>query len=423
MASPGQSLLSVPTRPRRRPQARFHPPRSDARERAGGLALLLALAVLLTVPRPALARELRRQMPYIRALLMGGAYTAVADESSVLLYNPAGLARLPEGDVVITPLHFSADRNLTALLLNPRDVQNQYAGLSTTDLSGKIGTSLYFDDTARLPVLYNPKQGMAFGIGMEALGAVQVVKGAFSLPALQLEAFADKSVLWSQYGNAGPFSFGITFKGIQRLGVDKTIDALTLFASGGQLNLSNDPDYQALQQGKTRSSGGVDMGMMFYFPGSDNWQPRIGVAVLNLGGHDSLGFHGIWFGEPTDPNGHPLYGEFPLNVAAGFAVSPTYGVVRYTFDFDLVDLTKTALDGNSLNNRSRVGMEIGIGPHADGTSLFSILFGWNAKHFSVGVLSRITIFEIGFGRYTVEKGLAPGQNPEDRRVVTISFRF
>lgn len=389
------------------------------------MALLLAalLLGLAATPPTSTARELRRQMPYIRALLMGGAYTAVADEASVLLYNPAGLARLPEGTVEVTPLHFSADRNLTDLLLHPTQVQNKYSGLSPSQLGKKIGTSLYFDDTAHVPFIYNPKQGMAFGIGIEALSAVQVVQGPFNLPDLQLEAFVDKTVLWSSYGNVGPFSLGVTIKGIQRLGVDKTIDALTLFASGGKVNLSNDSDYQALQQGKTRSAGGLDLGLMFHFPDSDNWQPRIGVAVLNLGGHDSLGFHGIWFGEPTTPNGHPLYGELPLNVAAGFAVSPTYGMVRYTFDVDLVDLTRTALKGDSLNNRTRIGMEIGIGPHPDGTALFSILFGWNATHFSVGVLSRVTIFEIGFGRYTVEKGPFPGQNPEQRRVLTIALRF
>jgi hypothetical protein len=104
-------------------------------------------------------------------------------------------------------------------------------------------------------------------------------------------------------------------------------------------------------------------------------------------------------------------------------VSPTYNEIRYTFALDLVDLAKTALDGDSLDNRTRVGFEIGVGPHDDGTALFSLLFGWNATHFGVGILSRVTVFEIGFGRYTVEKGPHPGADPEDRRVLLIAFRF
>jgi hypothetical protein len=113
----------------------------------------------------------------------------------------------------------------------------------------------------------------------------------------------------------------------------------------------------------------------------------------------------------------------PLNVQVGFAVSPTYANIRYTFAIDLVDAAKTAIPGDSLNNRTRAGFEIGVAPHKDGTALFSVLFGWNATHFSVGVLSRVWVFEIGFGRYTVERGEDPGDNPQERRVVLIGMRF
>ncbi|HKI99760.1 MAG TPA: hypothetical protein VKB51_14895 [bacterium] len=391
---------------------------------AGLLTLLLALLLLPLAPHAAGARELRRQMPYLRAMLMGNAYSAVADEASVLMYNPAGLAGLKTGTIEVTPLHFAADRNLTGLLLDPTAVKNQYSGLSPTELANKVGTSLFYNVSLRTPFLYNPKQGTAFGIGAETLGAVSVVQDSLGFPALQLEAFVDETVLWSSYGQFGPLSLGLTAKLINRAGIDKTIDFATLYASGGSLNLANDPDFQALEQGQTRVRGGLDLGMVYRFPGAENWQPRLALAVLNLGGHDSQsGYHGIQFGTPPDANTRPLYGEFPLNVVAGFAVSPTYNDIRYTFDVDLVDLGYKALDGRSLNNRTRVGMEIGVGPHEDGTALFSLLFGWNATHFSVGVLTRVSIFEIGFGRYTVEKGSRPGENPEDRRAVVIALRI
>jgi hypothetical protein len=391
--------------------------------RCAGAALLLAVLLLAVSLRPAAARELRRQMPFLRAQLMGDAYVAVADESSVLLYNPAGLARLKEGTIEVSPFHFSADTQLTRLLLEPEEVQAEYANLTPAELAGKIGTALFYDVTLRVPFIYAPSQGNAYGIGFETLGAVKVVQDSLGFPALQLEAFVDQTVLWSGYGKFGPLSLGYTAKYINRAGVDKTIDFATLYASGS-LDLESDPDFQALASGETRSRGGLDLGLVYEFPGAENWQPRIGLAVLNLGGRDSQrGFTGIEFGTPPDEFTRPIFGVLPLNVVLGFAVSPTYHEIRYTFALDLVDLAKTALDGDSLDNRTRVGFEIGVGPHDDGTALFSLLFGWNATHFGVGILSRVTVFEIGFGRYTVEKGPHPGADPEDRRVLLIAFRF
>ena len=67
-----------------------------------------------------------------------------------------------------------------------------------------------------------------------------------------------------------------------------------------------------------------------------------------------------------------------MTIALGFAVSPPYGNIRFTFALDFVDLGEDALSGDSLSNRTRIGMEIGFGPRKDGAPLFSLLGGWNA---------------------------------------------
>jgi hypothetical protein len=63
-----------------------------------------------------------------------------------------------------------------------------------------------------------------------------------------------------------------------------------------------------------------------------------------------------------------------------------------------------------------------FGPHEDGSAMFSLLMGWNATHFGVGILSRVSVFEIGFGRYKIEKGDEPGAMPEHRRVLIFAIR-
>lgn len=390
-------------------------------------ALLLCVLLLTLAATPLEARELRRQMPFLRPLLMGDAYVAVGDEASVLLYNPAGLARLEDGSVEALSVQFAADRDLTRLLLEPDEVQSEYSGLTTAELLERAGQTLHYNVQLRLPFIVDADDGVAYGLGVETLGAVKVIREPSGQPALDLEAFLDETALWSTFGRIGGLSLGLTAKLINRAGIDKTIDAATLYASGSELDLNNDPDFQAVAEGEDRLRAGLDFGFIYELPGFPNWQPRFGLSVLNLGGHESSrgghGYHGIEFSDPPDADTPPVFGELPLNVSLGFAISPTFHSIRYTFALDLVDAARTALDGNSLNARTRAGFEVGVGPHEDGTALFSVLFGWNAGHFGGGVLTRVWVFEIGFGQYTVEGGDDPGDDPLERRVILIAVRF
>jgi hypothetical protein len=378
--------------------------------------------LLLTLCAPlGAARELRRQMPFVRALLMGDAYVAVADEASALFYNPAGLARVQDNSVEAFSLQFASDVELSRLLLDPTGVQSQYAGLTPAELAGRIGTGLHYDTSLRIPFIVSPGQGSAFGIGMESMGTATIVDAGGGVPALELESFVDQTLVWTVYGRTGHLALGMTLKVISRAGVDKTIDAATLYA-GGSLDLANDPDYQNLAAGQAHTRGGIDLGLVYEFPGAPNWQPRLGLAILNLGGKRGAHYTGIEFSDPPDDVTPPVYGEFPLNIVAGFALSPTFNEVRYTFALDLVDIGKTALDGDSLNVRTRLGAAMEFGPHEDGSAMFSLLMGWNATHFGVGILSRVSVFEIGFGRYKIEKGEEPGAMPEHRRVLIFAIR-
>ncbi len=409
-----------------------HPSAAGARPRLSGSLLLVFLLQLIVqivaqalwLPAAPQARELRRSMPFLRPLLMGDAYVAVGDEASTLLYNPAGPARVEEGSVEGLSLQIAADEQLKRALVDDEDVRTEFDDLSLAELTDEIGTSLFFDVQVRLPFIVDPEDGSAYGIGAEVLSAVEVIADANGQPALQLETFLDQIALWSRFWQLGNLSLGGTLKVINRIGINKTLDVATLFGSGATLELENDPDFQDVQQGRSTTRAGLDLGLIYEFGGAPNWQPRVGLSVLNFGDYDSeRGALGIEFSTPRVEGEPPVRGELPLNATLGFAVSPTFANVRYTLALDVVDLARTALDGDSLSNRTRVGLEIGVGPHADGTALFSVLLGWNATHFGGGILSRVWIFEIGFGQYTVEKGERPHDNPEERRLLLFAFRF
>ncbi len=66
---------------------------------AGAWPALLALAVTLALPQPAGATPSQQVPVGVRALGMGGAFGAVADDASALFWNPAGLARIGHQEI------------------------------------------------------------------------------------------------------------------------------------------------------------------------------------------------------------------------------------------------------------------------------------------------------------------------------------
>jgi hypothetical protein len=169
----------------------------------------------------------------------------------------------------------------------------------------------------------------------------------------------------------------------------------------------------------------VDVGAIWDLPFWEEGHPRIGFSALNIGGYDASrgGVQGIQFGKRPTKYDPPIGGELPQLNTVGFALSPEWYGIRYTLAVDVVDVTETVLPGNDLALRTRAGLEIGIGIHKDGTALFSVLAGVNANHPALGVLARDWIFEVGFGRYTVELGQKPGDLADTRTVFLFGFRF
>ena len=384
---------------------------------------LLPLALCLLLPLAAQAKEVRRNAVFIRPLLMGDAYVAVGDEASTLFYNPAGLARVPGNSVVAFTPQFIVNVLVKELFTNPDAVAQRYQNLTPAQFQALLDTTLFFDTNIRMPVVVR-QSGWAIGMTTEALANVRVL-GNPVLPALELEFFTDATLFVSFAGHWGDaLAVGMTPKIVNRVGLDRTFTFGELYAAGTSLDVQNQPDFKRVSKGTVDTAPGVDLGAILELPFWEHGHPRIGFAALNIGGYNShVGLKGIEFGQRPTPFDPPIAGELPQLNTLGFALSPTYSGIRYTLAVDVVDVTQTVLPGNDYALRSRIGLEIGLGEHKDGTALFSILAGWNATHPSLGVLARDWIFEVGFGRYTVEQGPKPGDNPDTRTVLIFGIRI
>ncbi len=394
---------------------------------APALRALWAALLLAALAAPAWAsKEIPRYFPQIRPLLMGDAYVAVGDEASTVFYNPAGIANLPETTTEISlPLpQLVLGPIFSEALVDPDKVQRKYQNLTSSDLKDLLGTRLYSDVTLRLPFITLSERGVAFGMGIDALVNTEILGNPVT-PGIHLELHADALLFVTIAGRPTEnLSVGMTPKLIDRIGIDKVFTFGELFATSSTVNLDNNPSFKDLKNGTTYTSGGLDLGLIYRFPIWEGWEPRFGASMLNIGGYDgNTGLRGIEFGKRPTKFEPPIGGELPLINSVGFAISPIYYGIRYTVAFDVVDVTRTVLPGDDWVKRTRLGMEVGIGIKHDGSALFSILGGYNATHPSFGILSRVWIFEVGFGTYEVELGQKPGDKTEKRTVFTMGLHI
>ena len=389
------------------------------------LTLVLQLILLFIPPQPD-AREVRRSMSYIRPYLMGDAHVAVADEASVLFYNPAGIKGIGATSAELFAPQLQGDELVKLALLNPDGLSKQFEGISQTNFSEALDKTLYFDLNLKMPATVIPTSGLAYGIGAEVMGNLEFLQNPV-LPGVHMEFFVDQVMFFTLAFNfTDRFSFGFTPKLIQRYGVDAIFTIGELFAAGNEASLDNHPAFKDAAAGNTFSSVGLDLGFLYRFPFVEDWHPRMGVSMLNIGpngSHPMGGPAGMEFGPRPGPYNPPQAGELPQINTIGLAVSPTIDFIRYTVALDYVDFTRTIIPGKSHNMRTRVGFEMGIGPREDGTAILSLLAGLNAGHFSAGIMSRVTIFELGFGYYEVERGAYVGDRPDKRYVFIFGFRL
>lgn len=362
-------------------------------------------------------------MGFIRPFLMGGAYVAVADDASVLFYNPAGLAALPVAVAEVFGPQINVDDLLRQSTIDPTVLDTAFADLSAENFEDFLGETFFSSFSLRLPFIFRTESGVAFGLGAEVLASIEFLKNPV-LPGVRVEFFSDTLIFLSMfYKPTDRFYFGWTPKFIRRVGIDKTFSVGELFASGGEVNVDNDPAMLAVSEGVTYDKIGVDLGFLYKIPHWPGWFPRVGMSVLNVGGMESGKMTGMEFGPRPNDYSPPQAGELPQINTIGFAVSPVFSGVRYTIAADLVDFTKTVLPGDNLALRSRIGLEVGFGGRDDGAPLVALLAGFNATHPSFGIMTRVSIFQIGFGIYTVEMGQQPGDQPDTRAFLLFSIRI
>lgn len=372
--------------------------------------LLMTYKILILM---ALSLSVHAEFSYLgrspEGLLMGDAYTAVADDENTLFYNPAALGR--HQGVTIVPLNPTIgvtdvlDKNLSLgefeLGLDSRFKNFPKEPEAIADRI--LGIPLYLQLGAS-PVI----KMQHFGINFFANSKTSMQLENAIHPTLDVDYRLDRGVTLGyaftmgkgKKGTSGSqTSLGVGLKTMNRQGLDGKFDL-----TGTQLLtiVENSDSYKTIRRnlGYSKGSGvGFDIGaeQTFYM---GNSMLNFGTSLLDIGDTSFSKSEGI--GEIPDQD---------MSLNFGTAYSQDFKIFDYTLAMDYsnaIDASTAAMSKLKLGARARF-------------PFVNVYWGWNAGYISWGLGLDIFLFKINVGFYGVELGPAYKQKEGKRAVFSINL--
>lgn len=341
---------------------------------------------------PAWANEFRYLMRNPRALLMGDAFTAVADDNYTLYYNPAALGKNDE--LQLYPLNgvfgfTNVLDDLDRFSNFPKDAPSIAARVMEYPLYTNLGTT---------PGL---KLG-GFGINLFANSSASIVLRNQTHPFLDIDYRYDRGFIMGyaySMGSGGKrvkgrltpghrVSIGASVKHITREGMDESFS----FFGPELLNAVSDAsDYSTIRRRLGYSIGkgyGIDAGAEY------------GCAFANA--HFAAGFSVLDIGDTRfkRTEGYKKLPRQKMAMNAGASWKQDFLFFDYTLAVDMHPINYESID---TMTKLHFGAEVGL-------PLLRFYAGWNGGYLSYGAKVKLWPVSLTAGFYGVEVG--PGYNKQ-----------
>ena len=360
-----------------------------------------------------MAQEINYLARAPRALLMGDAYTAMADDEFTLFYNPAALGRNKGVSFTLFDPSFGLTNALTELdrfknfpsgnnaapLIAKRIMDFPIyiqAGIFPTLKMGPFGFTLFANSKSsfilrnatnpELDINYQYDRGFIFGF------AHNIGTGAFSTKASKRGGKSSTS-------DGSRLSIAMAIKHMNRQGLQNQFDLFgtTLLSkvTGGVKDIS------ALQNSLGYSKGnawGFDTGAE-YAISSGRTSFTSGISILDIGGTQFTKTEGISDVPKQD-----------MMINSGVAFKQDYGIFDYTLSADLHPINAAIDFGRKLHFGSEFSLPI-----------VSLLAGWNEGYISYGASVKFWPFKLTTGFYGVEVGSHYREQEAKRFILYLSL--
>lgn len=345
-----------------------------------------------------------------RALLMGDAYTAVADDAYTLFYNPAALGR--HKGITFTPI------NPTIAASNVLQDSDRFKDFPKDEPSAIADRILNYPLGVELSAFPTLKLGN-FGLSFFASNRTNLVLRNAIHPNLDIDYRYDRGLIFGYAHSIGSgalaqkiihssktkmtsgkrLSFGASVKYINREGIKDNFDLfgttiLSKIASG---NTSVDELKKAFGYADG-SAWGADLGME-YVVASRRTQIVTGISVLNIG--DTR------FNKKSGTSNIPTE-EMTINT--GIALKQDYGLFDYTLSADIRPINAEI----DFARKFHLGSELSF-------KMFSLNAGWNEGYLSYGASVELWPVTLSVGFYGVEAGSKFNEQKAKRLLVYLSL--
>lgn len=347
---------------------------------------------LIALSSAAGAEEFREFYTGVRELGMGGAYTAIVNDETAVLTNPAGLGKLRETTIVL------ADPEISGSLNDTKIAKLDNFG-SVIDFSGlynalKSNPNVHWNAKAQFfPSVVTTN----FGLGLNA---------KYSYDA-ELNAAGDDMRI--DYTRDYTAAMGYCFRflgGILKVGVAaRLIDR-------SEIHKDVNPTTATLTTDSLASEGiglASDVGLILTAP--VEYLPALAIVARDVGGTSYALSNGLF----STTSSRPANSQQTLD--AGVAIFPiTSNFTRMTLTADYHDITGVNADSDTMK-RVHAGLEFNF------HDFFFLRGGLNQRYWTSGIELASENFQLQAATYGEDIG-PTGAPREDRRWVTkFEFRF
>jgi hypothetical protein len=350
--------------------------------------LPIILVVFFLLGSVASAKRLPTIYTGVRALGMGGAFTAVANDENALFYNPAGISKI---------------KTFELGLLNPvievsKGSLDLYSDAADSDLSdtGEITDLLrdYVGETQHLRFSLTPHMGLNFGGNAAALisGLGSATLDAEIRNPVYPEVHTDVIV---DYGLVGGIGVNILPIPGLRVGVaGKMITRSSLSEVYTAADLASDTFEDDFEDDMEDGAGiSADIGVIYTIQNNPFFDFDIGLVAQNVPSMDM---------EDAE--------DIDTQYNLGFAIGKEILGFSFIGAFDWMDFTNNIGDDDDLGKRLHAGLEVQL------PILLAARVGVNQGYFTAGATVDFWVLKLDVATYGEEVGVGAGQK-EDRRYV------
>lgn len=328
----------------------------------------------------------------VRALGMGGAFIAVANDEYALYYNPAGLQSVQQTIFEIVTAGATTSQSLLDLL----DVETSDTTAAFGDL---VGENIYTKINIGAMSLTTP------GWGYSIFGNLlfnSIINNP-SVPYFEMRAYV-------QYGMVGGVAWsymdklldvGIAMKTVTRAGISKTVHVYDLLDDDFAESLEDDfSENDAIT---------YDLGLIYHLDHIANLETKVAYVIRNIGSMD--------FGTA---------GQIPMSMDIGASTETEVAGLDFIFAVDYVDLTNELTEHQSYLRNLKAGVEVGCFKRSNGHHALSLRLGVNASYYlSAGISVNIPGLPIkmDYATWSEEIGYLAGKIEDKRHSANVSINF